>query len=240
MLNSNGTITVYQTVREQNISGYFKWESYATKFLTITESKDKLYLVGWVPFLSEGTQYKLFVYDKTSTLDLQTNNLNLQEINLFEGNYGYSNIITNGIVGDDATESVERNKVEYSELLTTTLNPYTGEQVKVGVDFLPIIETTDITANFGTGEKMSGRKRINETWLHLDNAIGYNLTYKGKQYIIPYRVSPQNDNDPDRFTGDKRVRRMLGYIDRDNITITQDYPFNYGTVLGITISIRVE
>ena len=240
LLNSDGTLTVYQTVREQNISGYFKWESYGTKILSITESEDKLYMIGWIPFSTSGTLYKMFVYDKTSTLDLQTNNLNLEEINLFEGNYGYSNIITNGIVGDDATESVERNKVEYSELLTTTLNPYTGEQVKVGVDFLPTVETTDITANFGTGEKMSGRKRINETWLHLDNAIGYNLTYKGKQYIIPYRVSPQNDNDPDRFTGDKRVRRMLGYIDRDNITITQDYPFNYGTVLGITISIRVE
>lgn len=237
MANDDKTITVFQTIREQQISGYFSWSNDLIDFEEVVASGGKLYIIG--SYL-EGAErkYSIFVYDKTIALDYETQNspIVFPQLPTFDNDDNLE-VFSNIIRDDNGTKSVEKNKVLQSELLPD--ETFEGEDIYAGVDFLPTVETTSITVNFGTGEKMSRKKRINECYLHLDEATGWNLTYKGKKYIIDYRDDPLDPlSYPAMFTGDKRVK-FMGYIERDTITITQDYAFNVGSVLGITISIKV-
>lgn len=230
IVNEDNTITVLQTIREQNISGYFRWESDVIKFVAVTESGGELYAVGKY-IIENSVFYGLFKYDTNTALDfeeLKSNNIGLKtSLNL------YSTIIKDE---DNYTKYVIDNKVNYSQV--TEDIEVDGEDIYIGVDFVPEVETTAIAVNFGTGEKMSRKKRINEAFLHLDYATSWNLTYKQKEYKIDYRQGSGLNEIPDKFTGDKRVK-LMGYIENDTIKITQDQPFNNGSVLGLTISIKV-
>lgn len=234
IVKEDNNITVHQTIREQNISGYFEWESNVLNFVAVTESGGKLYAIGKYDDSSNIKKYGIFEYTNDSALDFEV--LNSDPLIVFTDEKAINQYSCIAKENNEVIHVVN-NKTTQAELSIET--EIDGLLLYKGIDFTPTVETTSISVNFGTGEKMSKKKRINECYLHLNYTTGWHLTYKQKEYKIDYRSLPISLNSvPDKFTGDKRVK-MLGYIDNDTITITQEQPFNTGEVIGLTITIKV-
>lgn len=242
LTKEDGKLTIFQTIREQKISGFFEWEIEGASFLNTEILNGELYAL-----VRAGDAIHLLRYSENAALDFEGSALP----EIVGGKYSLIYKDDN-----DKTKFVYINKTNsISEIYDYFNNNIPMEEFTdayYGVDFTPIVETTDITVNFGRGERISNKKKINEVFLHCNNTAGYNLTYKGKKYIINYRdlnltnvsglIIPGGNYDIDYsffngFTGDKRVK-MYGYIERDNIKITQDYPYNFGEILGITLNIK--
>ena len=236
LVNLDGTMTVFQTIRDQNISGYALWDSEAFDFVAATESGDNLYSLVKTDH-GTNVRFRMTKYDDSKALDFEENGI-IDSAIIPKTENTYSCIYNDY---DEGQKSIELNKKTLQDALDLVIaidpNDNLNNEYQFGFDFRVYVETTDISIDFGVGEYMSKKKKISESWLHLDNTAGWHLNYKNKEYIISYRNEPLSDT-PILFTGDKRVK-MMGYIERDSITIEQVYPYSDGSVLGITISIKV-
>jgi hypothetical protein len=109
---------------------------------------------------------------------------------------------------------------------------------EIGLDMTPTVKTLPIEI-VQLGTKIGLKKRISEVVLRVDNTGDFTVN----DYIVSFKTfgeagdgSPL-DAAPPTFTGDKKVKGLLGWDERKQITISQSQPAEL-KVLSVTMNVN--
>jgi|TARA_Y100000310_G_scaffold129918_1_gene129092 hypothetical protein len=110
---------------------------------------------------------------------------------------------------------------------------------EIGLDMTPTVITLPIEV-IGMGSKIGLRKRISEVVLRVQDTGDFTINSKNVSFRTFGEAGDGSPSDaaPPVFTGDKKVKGLLGWDERKQITISQDEPAEL-KVLSLTMNINL-
>lgn len=179
------------------------------------------------------TQYYLERFDSDILLDSSVYYEGIFPTNTFSGLNHLEGetvkIIADGAVMSDevvvgGSVSIERNATS---------------SCQIGLDMKPTIKTLPLEV-VQAGTKIGKRKRISEVVLRVYETGDFTINgdkVSFRTFGISGGGSPL-DSAPPEFTGDKKVKGLLGYDERKQLTISQNEPAKF-TLLSITMNVNL-
>lgn len=116
-----------------------------------------------------------------------------------------------------------------------TLERDAEDYYEIGFNFVPTVVTMPVEPELKEGTRLGKKKRISEVTFELSETNG--LTVNGRDINFRELDAPLDDPIP-LFTGRKRVRGLLGWSLKAQITITQPRPGSM-TVLAMSAKVSV-
>lgn len=242
LLNSDGTITLFNLLREQNLRAFSRCETQGS-YVDLCSIGDDVYCLCDRNF--NGTTYRCIErFDTEYQLDCATKvgpTLNNQTDWTI---IGYYNNMDMDIIGDDVFYSgkyhVEDNGITGKLTGVSGLEGVqpdvlgTGDgfkKIEVGFGFIPKVTTTGLEYIDRYTNSFGDTKRLVYFNAKVIDTLGINIIFKGKTYRINYLEFGPNtlNNQLNLETGFKKVYAS-GCSDILEITVTQDFPTKFNLV----------
>ncbi len=237
LLNQDGTITLFNLLREQNLRAFSRCETQG-KYIDLCSVGDNVYCLcdrninGTTKRFIErfDTEYQLDCAIKKTSVDNETE---WSGFGVFEG-------MEMDVMGDDVFYSgkypVENGNMTGVSGLEGVQADVLGEgdgfkKIEVGFGFLPEITTVGLEYESNAGVSFGKIKRLVYFNAKVVDTLGINITYNGQKYKINYlEFGPDTlNNKLNLETGFKKVYAG-GYGDILEITVTQDFPTKFNLV----------
>jgi hypothetical protein len=225
LTNSDGTITVFNTLTSEGVAGFTRWEG-TGEILNAVTINNVLYLCvereidGQTVFYieKENPDYNLDSVKFTSGSGLTT----ITGLDHLEGET--VKVKADGAVRDDAI--VASGQI--------TIDP-PADAIEVGLDYTPVITTMPLN-NHGLegGPNIAQKKRILRAGINIYNSNG--VIVNG-QRIADRTIGINQFDPPEPQTGIKRIF-IPGWSLEAQLTITQDTPFPL-TILNISNEVMI-
>ena len=234
-VNSSNELVMGTILFLQNIIGFSKRETVNTTsgaFLNVGVDQAEIYCV--VERTVDGTTHKyLERMQDNLLLDSSVNYTGVFPTDTFTGLDHLEGetvkVIADGAVLSD--EIVSGGSVTIDRDATTSC--------EIGLNMTPTVKTLPLEV-IGQGTKIGLKKRISDTTLRVKDTGDFTLN----GYEVSFREfgtagggSPL-DVAPPIFTGDKKVKGILGWDERKQLTISQDQPTDL-KVLSITMNVNL-
>ena len=237
ILNDDGTITLFNLLREQNLRAFSRCETQGS-YADLCSVGDNVFCLcdrdingATKRFIERfDTDYQLDCGIKKTSVDNETD---WTGFSAFEG-------MEMDVMGDDVFYS-GKYPVENGEM--TGVSGLEGVQpdvlgtgdgfkkIEVGFGFLPEITTVGLEYESNAGVSFGKIKRLVYFNAKVVDTLGINITYNGQKYKINYlEFGPDTlNNKLNLETGFKKVYAG-GYGDILEITVTQDFPTKFNLV----------
>lgn len=117
---------------------------------------------------------------------------------------------------------------------SVTIDRNAETSCEIGLNMIPIVKTLPLEV-VQLGSQIGKKKRISEVVLRVDNTgdftiNGYDVSFRSTGSPPPIA--------PPSFTGDKKVKGIFGWAERQQITISQNQPTKL-KVLSVTMNINI-
>lgn len=221
LVNTDGTVAVFNTMRQENINGWTKWTTNGTfKRVTVTQEQ--------VSFIveREGTEF-LEVLDETLLLDHAFSDTSTDRVE------ADAVLVANEIrvVADDITQTaiatVNEGGTDYG------IADRTADNIYIGLNYTVIIKTLPVTIETkAKGNIVNLPKRVTRAILTLDQSRG---VYVNDNLVTSRKFGQPTDTVFPLVTGIESIY-LLGYNSKTQIEITQKNP-DPMTVLAIDLEI---
>ena len=237
LLNQDGTITLFNLLREQNLRAFSRCETQGS-YVDLCSVGDNVYCLcdrninGTTKRFIErfDTEYQLDCAIKKTSVDNETE---WSGFGVFEG-------MEMDVIGDEVFYSgkypVESGNMTGVSGLEGVQADVLGEgdgfkKIEVGFGFLPEITTVGLEYESNAGVSFGKIKRLVYFNAKVVDTLGINITYNGQKYKINYlEFGPDMlNNKLNLETGFKKVYAG-GYGDILEITVTQDFPTKFNLV----------
>ncbi len=225
VVNGDGTMAVFNTLRSQNVAGWSKWETDG-EILNITRLVDDIYF-SVKRTIDGSTEYfvekandlaymdaaKLYTSPATDTLT-GLSHLNGEECRV------------------RADGSVMQNQTPVGGSIT--IERTAADSAEVGLFFRPTVKTMPIEKDIGPGYNLNAEKRIVNAMVYLQNTT----EIKVQDVDVPFRQFGTGilDQAVTPFTGKKEVY-LLGWDKSAVLELTQDNPAPM-TVLALSLEME--
>lgn len=209
LVNSDGTVAVFNTMRKENISGWTKWTT-SGNFKRVTVTGDV------VSFIVErgGTEY-LEVLDNTVLLDHTFETTSAEKVEVDALLYGSEIRVVGDGVTQTATAAVDEAGTYYAYADDTVDEIYAGLNYTVKIKTLPVAINTQTEGNI-----VNLPRRITRCILNLYEARG---VYVNDNLVTTRKFGDQLDQVFSPITGIESVY-LLGYNTKAQVEITQKNP----------------
>ena len=233
-INSSNQLIMGTILFLQEVIGFSKREtvnSTAGKFLNVGVDQAEIYCVVERTVNSSTQKY----------LERMRDSLNL------DSSVSYSSFPTNTFAGLDHLEGetvkvIADGSVLSDEIVSggsVTIDREATTSCEIGLNMTPVVKTLPLEV-IGQGTKIGLKKRISDTTLRVQDTGDFTLN----GYEVSFRTfgeagdgSPL-DTAPPTFTGDKKVKGILGWAERKQLTISQTEPTDL-KVLSITMNVNL-
>ena len=233
ILNTDGTMAVFNTLRSEDVQGFSRWDT-AGEIQSITVSDDVLYMLvkrTWTDGITTEDRFYLEKEDPSLTTDNAVVETNTHIVPWHFGENTVDTILDGWYRQEDVTMADifanQENQFNYS----------VGEQrdtIEVGIPFETAIDTMPLTVELQNGPAISSKKRMRRAFLRVEDSIGVNVNGTD----IADRVLDDNVfSPPEPFTGMREVR-IRGYSRDAVVSIRQNSPYPM-TILSINVELRV-
>jgi hypothetical protein len=222
LVGSDGNLTVFNTQSFEGVQAFTRWQSYgAVKSVAVVD--EKLFLLverGGSYYIDESdttlnTDSAVFQAAVTGSVITGLAHLNGETVKVKVGGAVQLDKVVSG--GQIALDRAADN-----------------EDVEVGLEFIPEIQTMPFNISLNNGPNAAQKKRILRCAIRIDNSNG--VIVNGQR--IADRTIGQNQFDPpEPQSGFKRVF-LHGWSLDATVTITQDTPFPL-TVLALDLEVKV-
>lgn len=230
IVNSDGNVTVLNTLKAQDINGFSSWQTQGD-FQTVGVTFDQKYFVvqrtvdgSTVNYLEQWD----FDFQLDSAVTKTPGSATVTGLDHLEGLE--VRIVADGAVMANTTVSGGSITLERS-----------ADSVQVGLDYTPEIKPMPIAPNFGAGSREMRRKKIVRYNLRVKDALG--IVVNGEP--LPERNFSSDANSPLDTTPSLRTGLYSDIIDGQgwgrerSITITQEDPFPM-TLLSIESEVETS
>lgn len=237
LLNSDGTITLFNLLMEQNLRAFSRCETQG-QYVGLCSIGDEVYCLCDRDI--NGTT-KRFIerFDDDYELDCAIKKTSLTKTTDWTG-LSVFNGMDMDVIGDDVFYS---GKYPVSNGEMTGVSGLEGVQpdilgegdgfkkVEVGFGYLPEITTVGLEYESNAGISFGKIKRLAYFNAKVIETLGINISYNGQTYRISYLEFGPNtlNNKLNLETGFKKVYAG-GYGDILEITVTQDFPTKFNLV----------
>lgn len=225
VVNTDGTMAVFNTLRAQDVAGWSYWTTDG-EVKNICRVVDDIYLTV-KRNLNGVDKYCIEKLNDDAMLDssiLYTSpgTTTLTGLNHLDGEE--CRVIADGSVLNRRTPASG----------SITLERVAANSAEVGLFFRPTITTMPIEKDIGPGFNLAGEKRVVCAMVYLQNTVNA----KVQDVILPFRNFGVGvlDSAPALFTGKKEVY-LLGWSKTATVTVTQDEPGPM-TVLGLSLEME--
>ena len=227
LVNGDGTVAVFNTLRSQSVAGWSRWVTDG-EIHSICRVVDDIYF-SVKRTINGTTGYYLEKANPDSYMDASVLYTSPGTATLT--GLGHLDGATVRVRADD---SVMNNQVPASGSIT--IERTAVDSAEVGIFFQPVIKTMPIEGDIGPGTNLDGEKRIVNCMLYLQDSLGL----KVNDYDIPFRsfgTSVLGTAIPP-FTGKKEIY-LFGWSKTAQVTITQDVPAPL-TLLGLSLEMEIS
>jgi hypothetical protein len=223
IVNSDGTMTVFNTLTEQDVTGFTRWETGNIKSVAVVDNL--VYTLNARTI--NGTEE---LYIECENREMNTDSGVFEE-GVFSTLTGLDHlegetvkVKVDGAVRDDAVVSSGQ----------ITIDPASAETVEAGLEFLPVITTMPLNLSLQGGPNASLKKKIMRVSLQLYESNG--VIVNGQR--IADKTIGLNQFDPP--TPESRLERIFlsGWSLEAQVTITQTTPMPM-TILNIGMEVKV-
>jgi hypothetical protein len=230
VVNSDGTMAVFNTLRAQQVAGWTKWQTTGEIQAVTVEGTEVWFAVKRT--INSATVYYLEKADPDTYTDAnkkQTQSASTTVSNLAHLNGQSSRVRADGSIMDDATPS--------SGSITLARN---GTVVEVGLDYDVTVTSMPVTSDFNNGSILTEKKRLIRIVGDFYQTLGVYVTTTGtsSNVLVPERNLGEDvlDAAPSAYTGIKEVY-LNGWDRLAQVTITQTDPQPF-TLLGLLIEVE--
>lgn len=209
LVNSDGTVAVFNTMRKENISGWTKWTT-SGNFKRVTVTGDV------VTFIIErdGTEY-LEVLDNDLLLDHAFTTTSAEKVEVDALLFGSEIRVVGDGVTQTAIAAVDESGTYYAYADDTVDTIYAGLNYTVKIKTLPVSINTQAQGNI-----VNLPKRITRCILNLYQARG---VYVNNNLVTTRKFGDQLDQVFTPITGIESIY-LLGYNTKAQVEITQKNP----------------
>ncbi len=224
VVNTDGTMAVFNTLRAQQVAGWTKWETSGTIEAITVEGSTVWFAVKRT--INATTVYYLEKADSDTYTDAnksQTQSSSTTVSNLAHLNGQSCRVRADGAIMADATPS--------SGSITLAR---AGVAVEVGLDYDVTIKTMPITSMFGDGSILTNYKRVIRVVADMYESLGVYVNGT----LLPDRQLGEDvlDTTPASFTGIKELY-LTGWTRLAQVEITQTDPQPF-TLLGLVVEVE--
>jgi len=230
VVNSDGTMAVFNTLRSQQVAGWTKWETTGDIQAITVEGTTVWFAVKRT--INSATVYYLEQADADTYTDAnknQTQSASTTVANLAHLDGQSCRVRADGAIMDDATPS----SGSITLARTTT-------SVEVGLDYDLTIKTMPVTSEFSNGSILTEKKRLIRIVADIYQSLGIYITTSASSdnVLVPDRTLGTGvlDSAPVSFTGIKEVY-LNGWDRLAQVTITQTDPQPF-TLLGLVVEVE--
>lgn len=227
LVNSDGTVAVFNTLRSQNVAGWSLWKTEG-EVQSICRVVDDIYF-SVKRTINGTTQYYIEKANSESYMDSS----------VLYTSPGTATLTGLGhLDGEEcrvrADDSVMNNQTPASGSIT--IERSATNSAEVGLFFQPVIKTMPIEGDLGAGTNLDGEKRIVNCMVYLQESLGV----KVNDYDIPFRTFGTGvlGTAITPFTGKKEIY-LFGWSKTAQVTITQDVPAPL-TLLGLSMEMEIS
>jgi len=224
VVNTDGTMAVFNTLRAQQVAGWTKWETSGTIEAITVEGSTVWFAVKRT--INSATVYYLEKADSDTYTDAnksQTQSSSTTVSSLAHLNGQSCRVRADGAIMADATPS--------SGSITLAR---AGVAVEVGLDYDVTIKTMPITSMFGDGSILTNYKRVIRVVADMYESLGVYVNGT----LLPDRQLGEDvlDTTPASFTGIKELY-LTGWTRLAQVEITQTDPQPF-TLLGLVVEVE--
>ena len=224
VVNTDGTMAVFNTLRAQQVAGWTKWETSGTIEAITVEGSTVWFAVKRT--INSATVYYLEKADSDTYTDAnksQTQSSSTTVSNLAHLNGQSCRVRADGAIMADATPSGGSITLARA-----------GEEVEVGLDYDVTIKTMPITSMFGDGSILTNYKRVIRVVADMYESLGVYVNGT----LLPDRQLGEDvlDTTPASFTGIKELY-LTGWTRLAQVEITQTDPQPF-TLLGLVVEVE--
>ena len=230
VVNSDGTMAVFNTLRSQQVAGWTKWQTTGEIQAVTVEGTTVWFAVKRT--INSATVYYLEQADADTYTDAnknQTQSASTTVANLAHLNGQSCRVRADGAIMDDATPSSD----------SITLARATTS-VEVGLDYDVTVKTMPVTSEFSNGSILTEKKRLVRIVADIYQSLGIYITTSASSanVLVPDRTLGTGilDSAPSAFTGIKEVY-LNGWDRLAQVTITQTDPQPF-TLLGLVVEVE--
>lgn len=227
LVNEDGTVGVFNTLRSQNVAGWSLWKTEG-EVQSICRVVDDIYF-SVKRTINGTTQYYIEKANSDSYMDSS----------VLYTSPGTATLTGLGhLDGEEcrvrADDSVMNNRTPASGSIT--IERTATDSAEVGLFFQPVIKTMPIEGDLGAGYNLDGEKRIVNCMVYLQESLGV----KVNDYDIPFRTFGTGvlGTAIPPYTGKKEIY-LFGWSKTAQVTITQDVPAPL-TLLGLSMEMEIS
>ena len=212
VVNGDGTMAVFNTLRSQSVAAWTSWSTEG-QVLNITRLVDDIY-ISVKRTINSVTKYYIEKLNSTALMDAST---------------VYSTPATATLTGLDHLDGEECRVTADGALMTRrtpaagsiTIERVAANSAQVGLFFRPTVTTMPIEKDIGPGFNLNAEKRVVNVMAYLQDTLGIKIN----GVDIPFRNFGVTvlDQPVTPFTGKKEVY-LLGWSKTATVTVTQDEP----------------
>jgi hypothetical protein len=229
LVNGDGTVGVFNTLRSQNVAGWSRWVTDG-EIMSICTLVDEVYFA--VKRTINGvTKYYLEEVDPTTDSYLDSSVLYTSPGTATLTGLGHLNGEECRVRADD---SVLNNVTPASG--SVTIERVAVDSAEVGLFFRPTVTTMPVEGDTGAGTNLDGEKRIVNCMVYLQESLGVKIN----DYTIPFRTFGTSvlGTAVEPYTGKKNIY-LFGWSKTAQVTITQDVPAPL-TLLGLSLEMEIS
>ncbi len=228
--NSDGTITVYNTLAAEEVSGFTRWEAAADGTGTAGDIRSSCVVDGELNILVKRTINSATVY----LLEVEDENFNTD-----------CGVRATGLASDTLTglshlegETVEV-KADGAYMLDKTVSggqittERTADTIEAGLGWRPTLTMMPLNVQLQNGPNASSKKKIARASVQLYESNG--VTINGQQ-LADRTIGADQFEAPIPQTGVKRIH-LLGWSLEAQVTITQNSPMPM-TILNVGMEVK--
>lgn len=225
VVNADGTMAVYNTLRSQNVAGWSKWETDG-QILNITRLVDDIYF-SVKRTINGSTEYFVEKANDDAYMDAAK---------LYTSPASATLTGLSHLDGEEcrvrADDSVMQNNTPVAGSIT--ISRVAVDSAEVGLFFRPTIKTMPIEKDLGAGYNLNSEKRIVNAMVYLQGTT----EIKVQNVDVPFRQFGVGilDQAITPFTGKKEVY-LLGWDKSAILELTQDNPAPM-TVLALSLEME--
>lgn len=216
VVNADGTMAVYNTLRSQNVAGWSTWTT-AGEIQNITSLVDDIYVVTKRTINSVDQYYveKLNDNSYSDSSVLYTSPGTATLTGLTHLNDEPCVVRADGAVMNDGTPAAGQ----------LTIERVATDSAEIGLSYSVTVTTMPVEKDIGPGYNLNGEKRIVNAMVYLQDSLGVKVSYSGQEYDLSFRTFGVGvlDQPVTPFTGKKEIY-LLGWDKSAKLTIKQDDP----------------
>ena len=228
IVNSSGTMTVFNTLSSQGVAGFTRWNSapsVGSLVKSVAVVDNDVYLA--VSRIIDGSD--VIQIEKENSL------LNTDGALYLSGAHSTVSSGLDHLEGESVVVKVD-GAVRSNQTVTSgtvTIDPASTSTIEIGLQYTPLIQTMPLNVNLQNGPNAYVKKKIVRVALELYQSNG--IIVQG-QRVADKTIGVNQFTRPLPYTGSKQIY-LSGYDRRAQVQITQDTPFGF-TILNIATEIK--